>query len=384
MAERIYIKNKQGGLEPLEEEPFSTEDDLQALLAEHPELLDGEQMRPGDPRRWILIKREKGVAETADAGDRWALDHLLIDQDATPTLVEVKRGSNSEVRRKVVGQMLEYAAHATGGAGSWAVDDIRRDFEDSAKARDEDPADVIAELLHTDEDTDADSFWKKVGDNLAARRIRLLFVADEIPDSLTRIVSFLNEQTRDNVEVLAVEIKQFSGKTTQTLVPRVIGLTAAAPAKSAPRPKLTRDSFLAEFTPEVRDALERLLNVTSESGGSLGWNPFSVSLRVICPLHPRPVPVARIYLPSMASSMGASLYFGWEGPTFGYPPELEQRLREWTSQFKDDSFTTTGGNLGYWWTMTPSDAAAHIDVLTERLAAVLSDLKALSADGTGA
>ena len=210
MAERIYTRDEQGKLEPLEEAPFASEDDLQALLAEHPELLDGEQMRPGDPRRWILIKREKGIAETSDAGDRWALDHLLIDQDATPTLVEVKRGANSEVRRKVVGQMLEYAAHATGGAGSWAVDDIRRDFEDNANAQDRNPDDLIADLLQTDGEPDVEAFWKDVGANLAARRIRLLFVADDIPDSLTRIVSFLNEQTRDNIEVLAVEIKQFS------------------------------------------------------------------------------------------------------------------------------------------------------------------------------
>ena len=39
MAERIYIRGKGGGLEPLEEELFSTEDELQALIAEHPELL---------------------------------------------------------------------------------------------------------------------------------------------------------------------------------------------------------------------------------------------------------------------------------------------------------------------------------------------------------
>ena len=379
MSERIYTRDEQGRLEPLEEASFSSEDDLQALLAEHPELLDGEQMRPGDPRRWILIKREKGIAEAVDTGDRWALDHLLIDQDATPTLVEVKRGSNSEVRRKVVGQMLEYAAHATGGAGSWAVDDIRRDFEDSAKAQDRNPDDLIADLLQAGEEADVDAFWEDVGANLAARRIRLLFVADEIPDSLARIVGFLNEQTRDNIEVLAVEIKQFSGETTQTLVPRVIGLTAAAPAKSGPRTKLTREAFLTEFTGDERGAVERLLNVTSESGGSLGWNPLSVTLRVICPLHPRPVPVARIYVPSMGSSMGSVLYFGWEGPTFGYPPEIEHRLREWTSQFKDDSFTTTGGALGYWWTITPSDAAEYIDLLASRLQEILSDLKSLKA-----
>lgn len=369
MAERIYTRDEQGKLEPLGEADFSSEDDLQVLLAEHPELIDGERIRPDDPRRWILIKREKGIAKTPDAGDHWALDLLLIDQDGIPTLVEVKRGSNSEIRRKVVGQMLEYAAHAT---VSWSAGNIRRDFEE----RTDDPDAALRVLLGEDPDTEA--FWESVRLNLSAKRIRLLFLADRIPSELERIVTFLNQQMQ-NVEVLAVEIKQFSGETTQTLVPRVIGLTAAAPSKSASRPKLDRKSFLAEFTGDERGAVERLLNVPSRSGGTLGWASLSVSLRGEYPPHPRPVPVARIYIPSMESSMGSVLYFGWEGPTFGYPPELEQRLREWTSQFKDDSFTTTGGTLGYWWTVTPSDAAEHIDLLASRLAAVLSDLKSLNA-----
>ena len=132
MAERIYARNEQGGLEPLEEEPFSTEDELQALIAEHPELLDGEQMRPGDPRRWILITREKGIAETPGASARWAIDHLIIDQDAAPTLAEVKRSSNPEIRRTIVGQLLEYAAHAS---ATWTVDELRHIFEESTTAR---------------------------------------------------------------------------------------------------------------------------------------------------------------------------------------------------------------------------------------------------------
>ena len=49
MAERIYTRDKRGGLKPLEEVPFSTEDELQALIANNPELLDGEQMRPDFP-----------------------------------------------------------------------------------------------------------------------------------------------------------------------------------------------------------------------------------------------------------------------------------------------------------------------------------------------
>ena len=216
MSERIYIRGKDGGLEPLEEERFSREDDLQKLIAHYPELLDGEQIRPGDPRRWILITREKGIADTPGSAARWALDHLIVDQDAVPTLVEVKRGSNPELRRTIIGQMMEYAAHAS---ETWTVDELRQTFEKSAKGRGVDPDEEMRRLLKPDEELEADVFWDSVATNLAARRLRLLFVADQIPDPLEKVVEFLNAQM-PNIEVLAVEIKQFRGGSSQTLVPR--------------------------------------------------------------------------------------------------------------------------------------------------------------------
>ena len=132
MAERIYLTTTDGNIEPLQEKAFDLEDDLQALIAEHPELLDGEQIRPGDPRRWLLISREKGIAEAAGEGARWTLDHLLVDQDARPTLAEVKRGWNPEIRRTVVGQVLEYAAHAS---VTWKAEELRETFERGAQDR---------------------------------------------------------------------------------------------------------------------------------------------------------------------------------------------------------------------------------------------------------
>ena len=220
MAERIYHLDQQGQLEPMVEEPFAEEDLLQVLVADHPELLSGEQMTPNDPRRWILIRREQGIAKTPGGADHWAVDHLLIDQDAIPTLVEVKRSANSEIRRTIVGQMLDYAAHAT---HTWNVCDIRRSFEES----NENPDDVLERLLQPDSEPDLDEFWERVETNLRAARLRLLFVADGIPDELTRVVEFLNEQM-PGIEVLAVEVKQFLGGTGRTLVPRVIGRTLAS------------------------------------------------------------------------------------------------------------------------------------------------------------
>ena len=131
MTKRIFTLKSGEAPEAISEMPFDTEADLQALLAAHPELLDGEQISPGNPRRWMLIKSEKGVSETVGSALRWSVDILLVDQDATPTLIEIKRGSNPENRRAVVGQLLEYAAHAS---KTWSMAELRRDFAEHCSA----------------------------------------------------------------------------------------------------------------------------------------------------------------------------------------------------------------------------------------------------------
>src|SRR5690606_506834 len=104
---------------------------LQQLLASYPDLLAGEQVDPNDPRRWLLVRREMSVAEEEGGAGRWSLDHLFIDQQGVPTLVEVKRSSNTQIRREVVGQMLDYAAN---GSAYWAVEELRAVYERRCQA----------------------------------------------------------------------------------------------------------------------------------------------------------------------------------------------------------------------------------------------------------
>lgn len=382
MAERIYNRSKTGSLDPLTEEPFATENELQELLAEHPELLDGEQIRPGAPRRWLLIKREKGIAESSDTGSRWSLDHLIVDQDAMPTLVEVKRGSNSEIRRTIVGQMLEYAANA---ARTWTGDELRQTFEDAAKADELDPDEELRRLLQVDGEPDADGFWEKVATNLTATRLRLLFVADEIPDTLERIVMFLNAQM-PNIEVLAVEIKQFRGESTQTLVPRVLGRVSNAPTRSSSgsRQRLTREAFLDDFTDdEERNAAQRLLDVAQNSGATFEWGPSSVSVRMRCSLWPQPVSVAWFYPPSTTNPRAKTardFTFGAGILNRDPPPDekLSTVLKQWVDPFRGDDFTTNAsGKETDAWSVNYHDAARYIDLLSKRLTNILKELESL-------
>jgi hypothetical protein len=220
----IFLIQENGDLVEMNEAPYNSEDLLQTLLAKYPSLLAGNQIDPKAPRKWLFIERESAIPSMEGGGGRWSADHLFLDQDAVPTIVEVKRSSDTRIRREVVGQMLDYAANAV---VYWPVDRLRERF---AKTHGESADERLSEFL--DDQMEAEEFWQLANKNLQDRNIRLLFVADEIPTELQRIVEFLNEQM-DQTEVLAIEIKQFVGRGQTGLVPRVIGRTAEAQEKKS-------------------------------------------------------------------------------------------------------------------------------------------------------
>ena len=225
-AGKIYLRVPNGYV-AMSETAYDAEVVLQRLLADHPDLLAGDQMNPDSPRRWLLVSREVGIADSESAGPRWSLDHLFLDQEGIPTLVEVKRSSDTRLRREVVGQMLDYAANLV---SHLPPDRMRSLFEQRCAQDALNPEEELVALLSPDASEtgiDPDQFWLRVQDNVATRHIRLVFVADVIPHELQSIVEFLNENLV-RTDVLAVEVKQYVAGDQQTIVPRVIGQTAAA------------------------------------------------------------------------------------------------------------------------------------------------------------
>jgi hypothetical protein len=250
MPRTIYQIREDNTLQPMNEQLYLTEAQFQELLERYPDLLAGDQIDLGNPRRWVLVSREMGVPSDEDGGGRWSLDHLFLDQDGIPTLVEVKRGTDSRIRREVVGQMLDYAANAI---VYWPLEVLQAKFEATCQAQGKEPLGVLADLLASCDESVGDElawddFWSQVKTNLQAGRVRLLFVADTIPPELRRIVEFLNAQM-DPAEVLAVEIKRYVGQDIQTLVPNVLGHSSGSDKRKPPVATRRWDeaSFLAEL-----------------------------------------------------------------------------------------------------------------------------------------
>lgn len=226
MDSDMFIE-RDGVLIPMVKTAYGTEDELQHLLELHSELLAGRQT--AEPvGRIALIKREAGVPDAVGGGDRWSLDHLFIDQYGVPTLVEVKRATDTRIRREVVGQMLDYAANA---ALHWTSQRLRDDFESTCATRGIDPMAETWRLLgggdEGADDDKVDQFWQQVSSNLRSGHMRLLFVADQIPAELRRIIEFLNERMNPT-EVLGVEVRHYTGGGMRLVSPSVVGRTAVA------------------------------------------------------------------------------------------------------------------------------------------------------------
>lgn len=255
----------------------SEEQDLQLLLEQNPDLLVGEQIRPEDPCRWLLVSREIAVQDPETGSDRWSLDLFLVDQSATPTFVECKRFADTRSRREVVAQMLDYAANAN---YYWTKDDLRAAADSTAKRHGTDLETGIR-LLKPDGEASVEAFFQRVEDNLREGQVRMVFFLEEAPWQLRSIVDFLNRQM-ERSEVLIVEARQYQDGQSRIVVPHLFGYTEEARrvkrtvSVDKPAQRLwNRDSFLQAIGENVGveavEAVGRFIDEIEAMGADMAW-----------------------------------------------------------------------------------------------------------------
>lgn len=382
MSDRIYVETNTGELRATDETPFDGEDELQRLIAANPELLGGEQIDGNEAKRWVLIKREQPVLPDEDAAGWWSLDHLFVDQDAVLTLVECKRGSNTELRRKVVAQMLDYAAHSR----FWRAADLREEFENRHESE-ANAQEALARLLAKSPDEidigEVDEFWTRVQTNLEARRIRLLFVADDIPDALVNVIKFLNEKMPD-IDVLAVQIKRYKGELAPTTyVPRIIGQDASAEHRSAgSTTRLSRENLLGSIPAGIeRDAAAKLIKHAEAAGAYIDPRAGCVAIRARdCPAWKNWLSLIWLNPPPSAArrrGTGENASFGAQKDA-DHPLALRAVLDDWVDHIRNYEGAE---DQGYQWAdmfaLTYSQLAEHIDEIVPKLEQVINELNSL-------
>lgn len=227
MAKELFVLTDNSKVEPLERQHYEWEQDLQALIAQNPELIS--RNRSNENPMLYLVDREVGVYDKAeDQSESYSIDHLYVSADAVPVLVEVKRSSDTRIRREVVGQMLDYASHAS----LWNIDKLK------SLALANNPGTDILE---------ADDFWDEVAINLKAERMRLVFVSDIIPDRLVPIIEFLDNHL-DGIEVYGVSLTKYQSNGATMFAKSIVECPEPAPELSLQKRLWDYDSFLAQAT----------------------------------------------------------------------------------------------------------------------------------------
>jgi hypothetical protein len=226
----ILVRRRGSAWQPPASTGYASERALQQLLAENSQLLP---------------HVEKGARTVTEfVTSTGPLDVLVIDDEGAITIVECKLASNEESRRKIIGQVFDYAAHL------W--DMPLSEFEARLSAR---GMPRISEWLNA-------QALERLEQDLARGSFTLVLAVDRINAGLRRMVEYLNTEALARVTVLAVEFDIAALDDVEILIPTVYGREIAAARTSTPASR-------RRATWQVDDVLTWVSGRDPEVGGHL-------------------------------------------------------------------------------------------------------------------
>ena len=238
----VLVRHGDEAWRPPERSGYTDEAHLQAILLEHPWLI------PGVTRNaQVCIEFQSGVGPA---------DVVAVDLENGLTLVECKLASNREVRREIIGQVLDYASRF------WRMS--VEDFDARWSSR-------TGRSLFADE-RQGTELWTRLEKSLSSGEFRIVLAVDEINSDLRRIVEYLNHVTSPSVAVIAVVYSRSQDGDIEILSRQIFG-EELAEAKSQrsrdERERWTRDQFLTwidENEPSISTKARIILDALAAEG----------------------------------------------------------------------------------------------------------------------
>lgn len=258
---KIVIRKAKEPWKVVESTGYNNESHLQALVAEDPTLVPvtdlGVSISP-----FVVAVREIALRGSG------SLDILAFNADGDMAVMECKLADNPEIRRKVIGQIVEYAAFLN-KLEYEGLDEIvlRRTGQHLHK---------LVESKATDPEWDAADFQASVERNLAEGRFTLIIVVDRMDETLGITLEYLNTSGFRNITLHALEMSHLSDNEMEILIPQVHGSGAPPVAASeSPKHSWTEDDFLRQVAekaaPGVQEQVRHLLAFSKEHADRISW-----------------------------------------------------------------------------------------------------------------
>jgi hypothetical protein len=190
----IRAESNDFALEPIQQSsPIHQESWLQKLLQDHPQVLPVDEIEPiFSPL--VAIGREIST----EVGP---IDNLFISKSGYLVLVETKLWRNSEAKREVIAQAIDYGS----ALSKWSfqkLDDVTRNLNSKG----------LIELIQTELDLDVEDLPTEdlIAKNLRLGRFLILVVSDKIRESLIDMLNFVNRYPHLAANVGLVEMQCYS------------------------------------------------------------------------------------------------------------------------------------------------------------------------------
>ena len=141
-------------------------------------------------------------------------DLLGIESSGRPVVIEIKLAKNSEARRAIVAQVLAYAAALHG----MTVEQLEKGPL-ARHLRDSGYADILGAVVAQDQEgvIDRESFDRSLAHHLDSGRFRLVFVLDESPEELVRLIGYL-EHIASELQIDLVTVSSLNINGTQAIM----------------------------------------------------------------------------------------------------------------------------------------------------------------------
>ena len=218
------------------------ESELQRLLIESPSLITIDEIREG-AAPLVFAVSEFGLPNSG------ATDVLAFSPQGDIAIIECKLATNPEIKRKVIGQILEYAAYLWG----MSYEEIDRQIQ---KLKGKSLVDLVAASVAGE--WDEEQFREGIKQTLETGSFILIIVVDEINEELRRIIRYLNECSKSAFSLHALEMKRFHFEKIEVLVPRLYGVSMK-PSASQGRGQWSPDQFFRVLEENNEDDIVSLV-----------------------------------------------------------------------------------------------------------------------------
>lgn len=253
---------------------------LQCLIHRFPQTLPIGEIEPG------LVGATPVCMELpTEVGN---VDNLFATPRGDLVLTECKLWRNPEARRKVVGQIIDYAACLA----SWSYDDLQRAVERGTTPEGERPSGSLYEIIGGEQAMEEPSFVDAVARNLRLGRMLLLIVGDGIREEMERLADYLQRHagfhfTLGMVELAVHRLPEAGGLVVHPRVlahtvniergivriedgkPIVGAVPTAGMAPGVRRSSISQERFFEELElldSELPERLKNFLELASEEG----------------------------------------------------------------------------------------------------------------------